>query len=69
MFVTPNQCYAIADEDGYYSIGELPPGTYRLKVYTWVRRTYLPQADVTVKEGEVTIKDFVLNREKKEESQ
>lgn len=62
MFVTPNECYAEADENGQYSIGKLPPGDYHLKVYTRRKRTNLPEADVTVKAGEVTARDFVLDR-------
>lgn len=65
MFVTPNDCYAIADEKGHYSIGELPPGTYQLKVYTRPKRTHFAEANVTVEEGKTTIQDFVLQREKK----
>lgn len=62
VFVTPNRCYSIADEEGRYSIGELPPGEYNLKVYTHPKRTNFAEADVTVKAGEVTVRDFVLDR-------
>lgn len=69
VLVTPNRCYSIADKDGNYGIGELPPGSYHLKVYTRHKRTNFPEADVVVEEGKVTIRDFVLDREvkKKEE--
>jgi len=65
MFVTPNSCYTIADENGNYSIGELYPGTYPLKVYTNPRRTNFAAADVTVEAGKVTVQDFILDREVK----
>lgn len=62
MFVTPNECYAVADENGHYTLGELPPDTYTLKVYTHVRRTNFAEADVVVEEGAVTTRDFLLDR-------
>jgi len=62
LFVAPNQCYCITDKDGNYGIGELPPGTYHLKVYTNPKRTNFAEADVVVEAGKVTIQDFVLDR-------
>ena len=70
VFVSPNRCYSIADEDGNYAIGELPPATYHLKVYTHPKRTNFQEGDVVVEERKVTIKDFLLDRvSKKKDAQ
>lgn len=62
MFVTPNECYAVADENGHYFIGELPPATYTVKVYTRLKRTNFAEAEAVVEEGKVTTRDFLLDR-------
>lgn len=62
MLVTPNECYAVADANGHYTLGELPPATYTLKVYTHIKRTNFAEAEVVVEEGKVTTRDFLLDR-------
>jgi len=63
FFVAPNPCFSVVDEEGNYSIGELPPGDYTLKVYTRPRRSHPPSATVTIKAGEKTRRDFVVERD------
>ena len=62
VFVTPNACFAIASNDGTYSIDEIPPGTYTVKVYTRPKRTDLPEAQVRVTSGKTTAQEFTLER-------
>ena len=64
FFVAPNQCYDLTDDAGYYSIGELPSGTYTLKIYTYPQRSYTPEATIEIEAGKRTRKDFVLEKKR-----
>lgn len=64
FFVTPNTCYSIADTAGNYIIGDLPPGTYTVTVFTHLKLFPFPEASVIVKAGETTTQDFLLERKK-----
>lgn len=63
IFIAPNPCYAQVDAEGNYSIGELHPGTYTLRVYTKLQRSHTPVATVTIKPGERVRQDFTIRRD------
>ena len=62
VFATPNACFAVAKDDGTYTIEDLPPGKYTITVFTSPSRTRIPQAHVTVTAGKATIQDLTLTR-------
>jgi len=62
VFATPNHCFAIAKDDGAYTIEDIPPGKYTITVYTYPRRSRFPRAEVTVTSGNTTIQDLTLSR-------
>lgn len=62
VFATPNPCFAVAKDDGTYTIEDIPPGTYTITVFTYPKRTKFPRAKVTVTAGKATIQDLTLTR-------
>lgn len=52
--------YAVTDEEGNFTIENVPPGTYTLK--TWHKRKKPAEQEVTVKAGETTEVTFKLKR-------
>jgi len=62
VFATPNACFAVAKDDGTYTIEDIPPGKYTITVFTSPSRTRIPQAQVTVTAGKATIQDLTLTR-------
>ncbi len=52
--------YAVTDEEGNFTIEDVPPGTYTLK--TWHKRKKPVEQEVTVKAGETTEVTFRLKR-------
>ena len=52
--------YAVTDEEGNFTIEDVPPGTYTLK--TWHKRKKPIEQEVTVKAGETTEVTFKLKR-------
>ena len=52
--------YAVTDEEGNFTIENVPPGTYTLK--TWHKRKKPVEQEVTVKAGETTEVTFKLKR-------
>ena len=49
----------VSDEDGSYSITDIPPGTYNLKI--WHEKLGVTEQSVVIKAGETTEMDVVLN--------
>lgn len=58
IIVTENPYHAVTDVHGEYQIGDVPPGTYRLKV--WHERLGTQEKKVEVKAGATSKVDFVL---------
>lgn len=65
IFIAPNACYSEVDEDGNYEIGELPTGSYNLRIYTRPLRSKAPRATVIVKANERVRQDFLLVKRQK----
>jgi hypothetical protein len=59
VIVTENSYHAVTDVHGEYQIGDVPPGTYRLKV--WHERLGTQEKKVEVKAGATSKVDFVLS--------
>ena len=49
----------VSNEDGSYSITDIPPGTYNLKI--WHEKLGVTEQSVVIKAGETTEMDVVLN--------
>ncbi len=66
IVVQDNPYYAVTDEAGKFSIGDVPAGTYTVKVWTEYagdKKNPLPQ-EVAVKSGEETKVDFGIKKKK-----
>lgn len=50
VVIVPTPYFTAADQDGRFRIGDLPPGTYRLRV--WQAQAVFPERTVVVKDGE-----------------
>ena len=59
VIVTENPYHAVTDVHGEYQIGDVPPGTYRLKV--WHERLGTQEKKVEVKAGATSKVDFALS--------
>ncbi|MFQ5842771.1 MAG: carboxypeptidase regulatory-like domain-containing protein, partial [Thermodesulfobacteriota bacterium] len=59
VVVTEHPYHGVTDIFGEYEIRDVPPGTYRLKVWHEILGTREKQIDV--KSGKVTRVDFVLS--------
>ncbi len=59
VIVTENSYHAVTDVHGEYQVGDVPPGTYRLKV--WHERLGTQEKKVEVKAGATSNVDFVLS--------
>ncbi len=60
IIVTDNPYHAVTDLHGEYQIGDVPPGTYRLKV--WHERLGTQEKKVEVKAGATSKVDFTLSQ-------
>lgn len=60
VVVLQNRYFAMADADGKYKIGKVPPGTYT--VVAWNERMAPKRGKVTVKAGKTVKLDFKLKR-------
>ena len=49
----------LSDDDGNFSITDIPPGTYKLKI--WHETLGETEQEVVIKPGETTKTDVVLN--------
>jgi plastocyanin len=61
-YVTANPYYAKTGPDGRFTIGDVPPGTYTLKV--WQEKLGTASQKVTVKPGQAVTADFTIGGEK-----
>lgn len=59
IVVTEHPYHAVTDLYGEYLIGEIPPGTYRLKV--WHERLGTQEKQVEIKEGKTLAVDFTFS--------
>ena len=59
-YVTANPYYAVTDADGHFTINNVPPGAYKLKV--WQEKLGVDTRSITVKPGETTTVDFALKQ-------
>ncbi len=57
-YVTANPYYAITDKDGHYTIPNVPPGIYTLRV--WQERLGTQSQQVTVRPGSTTAANFTI---------
>lgn len=60
IVVLPTPYFAVTDENGNYTIENVPEGTYTLK--TWHKKLGLAQAEVTVTANAESTADFTLKR-------
>jgi hypothetical protein len=58
IIVLNNPFFTQPDEHGLFTITGVPPGTYAIKV--WHERLSAPEEKITIRSGEATIKNFVL---------
>jgi plastocyanin len=56
ILVLDNPYFALPEDDCSYSIGHIPPGTYKLSL--WYGRKNIATKKVLVKEGETTVVNF-----------
>jgi plastocyanin len=61
-YVTANPYYAVTDANGRFTIGNIPPGTYKLKV--WQEKLGTASKQVMVKPGVTTTADFTMGGKK-----
>ena len=62
ILVLPNKAFAVTGKDGKFSIGNVPPGTY--KAYVWTRRSEPQNKPVTIEANAVAALDFELLQDK-----
>jgi len=63
IIVQDNPYYAVTDENGSFSIGDVPPGTYTVLV--WQEKLGKDTKEITVKAGEEVKVDFEMKAKKK----
>lgn len=60
ILVFSHPFFAVTDDEGKYSIGSVPPGTYNLLVWSELGRA--EPKKVTVVDGEIVDADFRVTR-------
>jgi plastocyanin len=60
VVVCQNPFFAVTDENGNYTIKDVPPGSYALKI--WNKKLKGDPLNITVKEGETVKADFALKK-------
>lgn len=58
ILVLANPYFTVSDENGNYTLRDIPAGTYKVKV--WFARLPEKTANVTIRSGETTTLDFVF---------